>query len=364
MTSLVAAEKVLEDVKASEGAAKLDDARRILVNLRLPPELQDGRDKAIASIDDAKAAIGSDQAKLTAATAAAKAQIALAKSNLTASTAAERVRVVKDQILALAWPVVIAILVLYIFTSKAALEVLKYMGSLVSNVKVPGGLEIAFAGGAVVKNNQEEVIKGYRQQVVTQYDVAAAQNQISDTVERIIKDRIEPFFSSHALKQQFRCTIHVRDILFQSSLYQLIDYLPRKWSIAGKVSRGRAWSVRYGLIGRCWRLEKSEVEGSIPTSETELIEKWGLTKNETGGDASKKQTMLCYLIRSDNQNPLGIFYMDAALQNAFGNAGQMSELLECVKKAVQDFKLKESLEKVWDNVQKSAPLIEIYADAR
>ena len=67
--------------------------------------------------------------------------------------------------------------------------------------------------------------------------------------------------------------------------------------------------------------------------------------------------MLCYLIRSDNQNPLGIFYMDAELQNAFGNAGQMSELLECVKKAVQDFKLKESLEKVWDNVQKSAPLI-------
>ena len=241
-TSLVAAEKVLEDVKASEGATKLDDARRILVNLRLPPELQDGRDKAIASIDDAKAAIGSDQAKLTAATAAAKAQIALAKSNLTASTAAERVRVVKDQMLALAWPVVIAILVLYIFTSKAALEVLKYMGSLVSNVKVPGGLEIAFAGGAVVKNNQEEVIKGYRQQVITQYDVAAAQNQISDTVERIIKDRIEPFFSSHALKQQFRCTIHVRDILFQSSLYEL-DRLSPKKMVHCRKSQSRACMV-------------------------------------------------------------------------------------------------------------------------
>jgi hypothetical protein len=42
----------------------------------------------------------------------------------------------------------------------------------------------------------------------------------------------------------------------------------------------------------------------------------------------------------------------------------MSKLLEAVEKAVQDFKLKDLLEQVSDTVQKSAPLIEIYADPR
>jgi hypothetical protein len=363
MSSLVAAEKVLEGVKGSEAPAKLDAARKVLSDMKVPLESQKGRDEAIASIDEAKTVIGGDQARLDATIAAAKTQIAQAKSNLTTFTAIERTKVVKDQMLALIWPVVLAILILCLFSSKSALEVFKHIASLVSNVKVPGGLEIAFAGGAAVKNTQEEVIKGYRQQVINQYDLAANQTQISDTVERLIKERIEPFFAAQGLtRPDFRCTIHMRDILFQSSIYQLIDYLPAKWSAGGKITRGRAWSVRYGFMGRCWRLEKSDAEGSVPTSEVKLIEQWGLTKKEAGG--SKNQTMLCYLILSDSKNPLAIFYLDAEPPDAFGKAHQMSKLLEAVEKAVQDFKLKDLLEQVSDTVQKSAPLIEIYADPR
>jgi hypothetical protein len=107
----------------------------------------------------------------------------------------------------------------------------------------------------IVKNTQEEVLRGYRQQVIAQYDAVASQKQIADTVNRIIRDRTTPFFENQSLKPDFRCAVHVRDSLFQSSLYQLIDYLPRKWAGIGKSSRGRAWSVRYGIIGRCWRLD-------------------------------------------------------------------------------------------------------------
>lgn len=361
--SLTAAENVLEGIKGSEAPAKLDEARKVLSDMKLPSEAQEARDKAIASLDQAKTIIGGDQVGRNAEIATVKAQIALAKSNLTALTVAERVKIVKDQILALAWPIVIAILILYIFNSKSALEVLKHIGSLVSNVKVPGGLEIAFAGGAAVKNTQEEVIKGYRQQVITQYDLAATQTQISDTVERIIKERVTPFLKERELDTEFRCTIHVRDILFQNSLYQLIDYLPKKWMRSGKITRGRAWSVRYGLIGRCWRLEQNQTEGTIPTVEEKLIEQWGLTKNEASG-SSGKQTMLCYLIRSQNQSPLAIFYLDAEEANAFGDGNGMAELVDVVQKAVQEFKLSDALEKVWMTVQSSAPLIEIYADPR
>jgi len=363
MSSLAAAEKVLEGAKGSVAPAKLDEARKALTEMKVSTEAQKERDAAIASIDEAKTVIGNNQAGVDAAIAEAKTQIKQAQSNLTASTATERVKVVKDQILALVWPVVVAILILYLFNSQPALEIFKHIGSLVSNVKVPGGFEIAFAAGAAVKNSQEEVIRGYRQQVITQYDLAANQSDISDTVERIIEKHIEPFFVAQHLKRpDFRCTIHMRDILFQNSIYQLIDYLPAKWSVGGKVTRGRAWSVRYGLMGRCWRLERSEVEGSVPIKEEDLIEKWGLTKKEAGG--SKNQTMLCELILSGSQNPLALFYMDAESRDAFGNSSQMAELQAAVRKAVQDFKLRELLEKVSDSVRKSAPLIEIYADPR
>jgi len=364
MSSLAAAEKVLEQVKISEAPAKLDEARRIILGMKLPQKADVAREKALGSIDAAKMEIGDAQVGQMGAISAARTQIQTAEKNLTATTAAERARVVKDQMLVLIWPVVIAILVVYLFNSKTALEVLKHMGSLVSNVKVPGGLEISFVGGAAVKQSQEEVIKGYRQQVITQYDLAATQKQISDTVERAIKEHITPFFVANHLDPEFRCTIHVRDILFQSSLYQLIDYLPRKkWAVPGRITRGRAWSVRYGLIGRCWRLEDDQKEGTIPTSAEKLIEDWGLTKNEADS-GSGKQTMLCHLIRSKNQSPLAIFYLDAEKPNAFGNESRMSELNNVVGNAVRELGLDAALQEVWEKVQTSAPLIEIYADPR
>jgi hypothetical protein len=246
--------------------------------------------------------------------------------------------------------------------SKSSLELLSRLGSVISNVKMPGGLEIAFAS-TVVKKTQEEVIRGYRQQVIAQYDAVATQYEISDTVSRIIEGRINPFFEKQSFaKPDFRCTVHVRDILFQNSLYQLIDYLPRKGAVIGKTSRGRAWSVRYGIIGRCWRLEKSDARGHVPKGEKELIEQWGMAKAEA--ESASKQTMFCYVIQGKNQSPIAILYLDAGPTNAFGDDTQMSDLMTEVAKAVKDLELDNALGKVWKNVQASAPLIEIYADPR
>ena len=224
--------------------------------------------------------------------------------------------------------------------------------------------EIAFAS-TIVRNTQEEVLSSYRQQVIAQYDAAAIQNQISDTVDRIVKNKILPFFEKQdtSKKPDFRCTIHVRDILFQNSLYQLIDYLPRKYSAAGKGGRGRAWSVRYGMLGRFWRLEQSGFKGTVPKSEAQLINDWGMTKTEAES-ASGRQTLFCCLIRGKNQSPVAIFYLDAEADNAFGDDSQMSALLQIVEEAVTTFGLDSALEDVWKKVQPVAPLIEIYADRK
>jgi hypothetical protein len=230
LDSLSAVEKVLDQMRSPEAPTKLDEARQMLTDLKVPPGSQAEKDKTIAAIDEAKARLGSDQAKLTAATGEIKAQIARAKANLKVLTAMERARGIRDQILALVWPAFLALLIVIVVNSKSSPRLFAQLGSVISNVKVPGGLEIAFASTAV-KSTQEEVLRDYRQQAIAQYDAAASQYQISETVSRIIDDRIRPFFVSQNLKPDFRCTIHVRDILFKDSLCQLIDYLPGKWGL-------------------------------------------------------------------------------------------------------------------------------------
>jgi len=358
LDALSAVEKVVDQVKGPDAPAKLDLARQMLTDLKVTKASQAEKDKAIAAINDAKADLGTDQAKLMAATGEIKAQIARAKANLKVLTATERARGIKDQILALVWPLFLALLIIYVTNSNSCLRLFTQLGSVISNVKVPGGLEIAFAG-TTVKNTQEEVLRGYRQQAIAQYDAAVSQFQISETVSRIIDARIKPFFEKAGLEPDFRCTVHVRDILFKDSLYQLIDYLPGKW---GSGNRGRAWSFRYGIIGRCWRLEKSDAKGEIPQGQTKLIDQWGMSKVEA--EKGSKQSMLCNLIRGRNQSPVAILFLDAQPPHAFGDEAKMSELIGVVDSAVKEFGLDTALDSVWEQVRSSAPLIEIYAERK
>jgi hypothetical protein len=358
LSALSAAEKVLdEQIEASEVPASLEEVRKFLTSVEFPAEARAELRKALAAVDEAKTVLQSDQARLGAATAQVKAQITHAKSNLTALTATERIRGVKDQILILVWPVVVVALILYLVNAESFRRLLTDLGAAVSNIKVPGGLEIAFNSTAV-KKTQEEVMRGYRNQVIATYDAAAIQYQISDTVNRIVTDRIEPFFErqTNLNKPDFRCTIHVRDILFQDSLYQLIDYLPRKRANRSG-GRGRVWSVRYGMMGRYWRLERNYAQDSVPKEEVQLIQDWGMTKAEAE-TASGRQTLFCYLVRAKNQSPLAVFYLDAEPASAFGDKTQMEDLLKVVGDAVKEFELDRALEKVWHQVQSSAPLIE------
>ena len=49
----------------------------------------------------------------------------------------------------------------------------------------------------------------------------------------------------------YRATVHIPDVLFSDTLYQLLDYWPK-----GK-GGGRRFSARFGILGLAWRLEES-----------------------------------------------------------------------------------------------------------
>jgi hypothetical protein len=363
LTALTASEQVLDQIKSSDTAAKLDEARALLGGLKLSAKEQSALNNAIADIDQARLAIGADNAGLVSYTAQIKTLLGQAKSNLAALTAIERARAVKEQILVLVWPVVIGILVLYTLNSKKSIEALTRLGSLISSVKIPGGLELNFQTAAAIKTTQEEVLKSYRRQVIGQYSSVDAKYQISSTVSRIIEDKIKPFFDSQSLNPDFRCTIHVRDILFENSLYQLIDYLPRKWTTLGKGGRGRAWSIRFGMMGRCWRLEQTEYQGSVPTDQIKLMTDWGMTKAEAE-TSSRSQTLFCHMIFANNKSPLASFYLDAENKDAFGDKAKMDALEGTVAAAITEYHLDDALQKVWGDLQPTAPFIEIYSERK
>lgn len=355
LANLDAAEKILDQTKISETPAAFEKARKTLATLKLPDKDQEAAvSQALAGIDELEGVVEGDRTRLNAISSEVKSQINQAHGNLSNPSALERARNVKDQLLSLLWLFLIALLILYLVHSKASLALFQKLAGLISNVKVPGGLEISFA--TAVKSDQEQVLKSYRQQVITTYDNVSKQHQIAETVSRIAKGRIQQFLNTLPAKPEFRCTLHVRDILFDNSLYQLIDYVGKKGG-----GRGRAWSIRRGMIGRCWRLEQSDAKDSIPKDENSLVDQWALTRDELEG-ANKNQTILCHLIKATNESPLALFYMDAESKGAFGDENKMRELMGIIEDEIKRLELDESLEQVWQQVKQSAPLIEIYDD--
>jgi hypothetical protein len=362
LASLTAADKTLDQLTVTDHGDKIDEARSTISGLHVSASMEPSLRKALAKVDDSKLQLEADKIKTAGTVEEIRSQLSQARKNLSAPTASERARAIKDQLLALIWPFTLAGLVIYLFQSGIVNEAMKQMAGVVTKLKIPGALEIAFAG-SVVKKTQEEVFRSYREQVIAQFDAVAAQNQISETLSRIVNDRVKPFVNQLPSKPDFRCTVHVRDALLQGSLYQLIDYLPAKSRRAGQGGKGRAWSARYGMIGRCWRLEKDDAKGKVSNEVKELINDWGMTKFEAER-ASGRQSILCHVIKATNQSPVGVFYMDAEPENAFGDTTKMDELLAVIKQAIKDFVLDKSLERVWEQIQASAPLIEIYADPK
>src|SRR4029077_20924802 len=112
--------------------------------------------------------------------------------------------------------------------------------------------------------------------------------------------------------KDLRCTLHVPDILFADTLYQLVDYYPR-WG-----GRGRPFSSRFGIIGLCWRSREDQIQGAVPIDPQELVRKWGMTHEEAVASGGGRQSFLALLLSDVSDTHVAILYMDATEKDAFG----------------------------------------------
>jgi len=259
---------------------------------------------------------------------------------------------IKELLIAFAWPLMAAAVVLYALgTEQGRLQLSGFIKQFRS-VKLPG---LEFVVGDELKQTAEEAFRFHREQIKKQFDIGAQRQGVRETVTRLLENDIDPFFRAHLEDvPEYRCTVHVPDLLFADSLYQLIDYVP-----SGAGARGRAWSVRYGMMGKQWRLGKS-ARDEVTSNVDDLIRDWGMTRSEAQGAGKRSNSLVCVILRSQTGEPVGIFYMDAAKPCAFGPEDQTENLLAEIENACLKHGLTDALSRLQDDLRRQAPLIQIY----
>lgn len=152
-----------------------------------------------------------------------------------------------------------------------------------------------------------EMFSGVGKKIDAAFQLNTSRMELEDCFRRTmeaIRAKIEP----NSWPENFRATLHVVDIVYGETLYQLIDYFPRG---GGK---GRRKSIRFGIIGLAFRSEQDQLEPNLQTSRPDLIKGWGMTGHEAAYAGGKGEAFACFVLRAPGSihSPLlGLLYMDA-----------------------------------------------------
>jgi len=254
----------------------------------------------------------------------------------------------------ISWPVAFALVVLYLALSKLAPYKLARLLKPFRSLKLFG---TEFVLSEEVGTDAEQAIEIYRKQVKRQFDTLVEINDIRAKLEAVM-DQVQTVIGQRKKIKDLRCTIHVPDILFADTLYQLLDYFPRG------VGRGRTFSSRFGIIGLCWRSREPEIRGTVPTSPRILVRDWGMTYEEALASGEGRQSFVAVLICDETDSGVAIFYLDSKEQNAFGadtaDEEFRSKLTNAILTGCKQKGLIISLVKMRDALKERRPAIRIH----
>ena len=213
---------------------------------------------------------------------------------------------------AIAWPVAIGALVAILVFTKPGRQLTT--GTLARLRRVKGfGVEVELNDEAAraAKASLEETFTAYRSAIAREYQRQAVVYDIAALLRGVIEEVVLPHLGARQKEGSFRATVHAPDALFAEALVQVVDYYPD-----GK-GAGRAWPIRFGIIGRAWRRGRSEVRADVPSDENQLVDRWGMTSEEARAAGQGRHSFACLLLRHGGR-PVGILYMDAEDRDLFG----------------------------------------------
>lgn len=249
------------------------------------------------------------------------------------------------------WPIIILLCLLYLFASISAPSRVRLLLGSFQSFKLFGQEFVMNREGG---RSAETAIAYYRAQVRDELDLWSNRLKIPTKCERIFEKCVATLIPNYK-DLNIRCTVHIPDLLFKDSLYQLVDYYPRQ----AEGGHGRAFSTRFGMIGKSWRIGESQHEGSVPTEPKRLILEWGMNNQEAHLAASGRQSFACILLTSSGTG-LGIFYLDSSATHAF-DEGVWEKLRDGITAAAQSEGLTKALEKINTKVIAASPQVSIYS---
>jgi hypothetical protein len=208
----------------------------------------------------------------------------------------------------LAWPTATVMILLILITQRGRLLLRPILRRL-RKINAPGGwgIELSEDAAAETKADVEGAIKAYEPVLDLEFDRLAYAEGIKSRLESAV---LQALSDQERNAKGFRATVHIEDALVRNALYQLVGY----WPSGG--GAGRRFSVRFGMLGRAWRLGRSLYADDVPDSEDALIGQWGMTRAQATTAAAGRHSFVCVLLRHEGQ-AVGILFMDAVPDHAF-----------------------------------------------
>jgi len=260
---------------------------------------------------------------------------------------------------ATAWPLT-AIAIVLLFAFQPRLNRLFGMARAIRKIKAAGvEMEINTEVVDQVRSQLAESVDKLINNAKDEYDRMSRVMRIPAHLQSVITTCLPRELKKHNLDspKNVRGTIHVQDIVFPEYLYQLTDYYPRRGG------SGRRFSIRYGVIGRSWRLSESIGEGNAfaenKGEERTLIEHWGMTREEVAGRGHNSPAYLSILINGDDGYPIGVLYIDSSATEAFGDDEKATKIAEAIQASEEGKALAEKLSKVMAPLRLAAPDLDI-----
>jgi hypothetical protein len=261
-----------------------------------------------------------------------------------------------ELIRSIAWPVVALIALLIVAFSGTLKEWLVEATRRLRKVSAFGvEIELSERVATKVRELSEDAFGAYRQRLTTEFDRLVHTFQLEDRHARLVEEHIRPQLVAFGKVPSFRCTIHIEDVLFTETLYQLLDYYP-----PARGPRGRTNSIRFGIVGKSWRTRLDQVE-RVSDDVSIRIRDWGMTYEEAATAGHGQQSFAAILLLDERGSRVAIVYLDSDEPGAFGlGDGRTDEFVTEVHRGAEDLGITESISAITQDLRARSPHIPIY----
>jgi hypothetical protein len=208
----------------------------------------------------------------------------------------------------LRWPVVVVVGLL-ILTTPAGRRTVEFMMGRVSSLSFSGvSLKLTEKNATETKTKIEDRLTEYAKALDAEFKKSARTHRVRDRLEAVLTEGLA---GVDRATSQWRATVHIQDVLYDDSLYQLVDYYPSGGGV------GRRFSIRFGMLGRTWRLRKSRYYRK-EISLADLVEIWGMTHEQAERAAVGRKSFMAVILTDASNSPVGVLYVDGVPEDAFG----------------------------------------------